>query len=156
MMSDKLKDNRLRANQSSSLGAYGEAIAAKYLEKRGYALVAANFKTPVGRNMNGAQVTGEIDLIALDGDVLCFIEVKTRTPASAAIATPLKAVDLQKQRQITRTARYYKRLFKITGIESRYDVVSIVKEKDDRPKIEHFKGFWTEAKFKKKYRDVRY
>lgn len=155
-MSDKLKDNHLRAIESSSLGAYGEAMAARYLEKRGLSLVAANFKTPVGRNMNGAQVTGEIDLIALDGDVLCFIEVKTRTSASAAFAAPLKAVDLRKQRQITRTARFYRRMFKITGIDYRYDVLSIIGEKGARPKIEHFKGFWTEAKFRKKYRDVRF
>lgn len=155
-MPDNFKDNRLRANQSSSLGAYGEALAARYLERRGFTMVAANFKTPVGRNMNGAQVTGEIDLIALDGHVLCFIEVKTRTSASAAFAAPLKAVDLRKQRQITRTARFYRRMFRITDIECRYDVLSIVDENGTRPKIEHFKGFWTEAKFRKKYRDVRY
>ena len=124
--------------------------AARFLERRGCRLVLANFKAPVGRNSKGVSVTGEIDLIVLDGDILCFTEVKTRT--SAEFSTPLSAVDLRKQRQIIRTARVYRRIFGLDDIKYRYDVVSVVREKNRPPLIEHFQNFWTESKFRKKYR----
>lgn len=133
------------------LGQIGETAAARFLERRGYRLVLANFKAPVGRNRLGVSVTGEIDLIALDGDVLCFTEVKTRS--SAQFSSPVTAVDLRKQRQIIRAARVYRRIFGLGDIKYRYDVVSVVREKNRRPRIEHFTNFWTESKFRKKYRD---
>jgi len=145
------QDNHLPAARSSSLGRLGEAAAARYLERRGYRLVLANFKAPVGRNRLGVSVTGEIDLLALDGDVLCFTEVKTKS--SAEFSAPLTAVDLRKQRQIIRTARVYRRIFGLHDVKYRYDVVSIVREKNGRPRIEHFPNFWNESKFRKKYRD---
>lgn len=147
---DNTQDNHLLAGQSSSLGRFGETAAARFLERRGCRLVLANFKAPVGRNRLGVSVTGEIDLIVLDGDVLCFTEVKTRT--SAAFSAPVTAVNLRKQRQIIRTARVYRRIFGLDDIKYRYDVVSVVREKNRRPQIEHFRNFWTESKFRKKYR----
>ena len=77
----------------SSLGKLGEQYAAAYLDQLGYRLVAANFTLPVGRNLRGAVVNAEIDLVAYDGDTLCFIEVKTR--ASDWFAPPQVNVDLQ-------------------------------------------------------------
>ena len=133
---------------SSKVGQIGEEIAARFLEKKGYRLVCANYKVPIGRNQRGATVTGEIDLIALDEDVLCFVEVKTRS--SDDFASPLAAVDLRKQRQIIRTAKVYRKIFRLNEIKFRYDVVSIVLAKRARPKIELFKGFWNENKFRKK------
>lgn len=137
------------ANSSRAVGERGEALAAQFLIKKGYRLAAANFKVPVGRNTRGALVTGEIDLVAYDGDVLCFVEVKTRS--SDRFASPLAAVDARKQRQITRAARMYRKIFRLATVKFRYDVVSIVLEKDARPKFEIFKGFWSEAKFAKKF-----
>src|SRR5260221_1300981 len=81
-----------------SLGDSGEALAARFLRRSGYRLVVANFKVPVGRNSIGAQVTGEIDLIALDGETLCFVEVKTRR--SEEFTPAITNGDLRKQRQI--------------------------------------------------------
>ena len=133
---------------SSKVGQIGEEIAARFLEKKGYRLVCANYKVPIGRNQRGATVTGEIDLIALDEDVLCFVEVKTRS--SDDFASPLAAVDLRKQRQIIRTAKVYRKIFRLNNIKFRYDVVSIVLVENSRPKIELFKGFWNENKFRKK------
>ncbi len=130
------------------VGEIGEELAARFLEKQDYRLVLANFKVPIGRNRRGVSVTGEIDLIALDEDVLCFIEVKTRS--SDKFASPLAAVDLRKQRQIIRTAKVYRKLFRVNQIKFRYDVVSIVLIENSRPKIELFKEFWTEDKFYKK------
>src|SRR5919108_2967642 len=95
------------------LGKLGETYAAAYLEQLGYRLVAANFTLPVGRNLRGAVVTAEIDLIAYDADTLCFIEVKTR--ASDWFAPPQVNVDKRKRRQITRAARVYRQML---GIEN--------------------------------------
>lgn len=142
-----LKDKHSPKRNSSRVGQIGEEIAAEFLRKNGYRLVAANFKTPIGRNSRDAQITGEIDLIALDADILCFIEVKTRS--SDEFASPLAAVDLRKQRQIIRTARMYRKIFRLHSIKIRYDVVSIVLPENARPEIELLKNYFNEAKFRK-------
>jgi putative endonuclease len=107
-----------------------------------------NFKVPIGRNSKGVAVTGEIDIIALDGEKLCFVEVKTRR--SDEFATPDVNVDLRKQRQITRTAKVYRRLFNIWNIPHRYDVVTVVMPKGGEPSILVMKGFWNESQFRKR------
>src|SRR6185369_3424955 len=93
------------------LGKLGEQYAAAYLEQLGFRLVAANFTLPVGRNLRGAIVNAEIDLVAYDGGTLCFIEVKTR--ASDWFAPPQANIDLRKRRQIARAGREYRRLFEL-------------------------------------------
>lgn len=133
--------------ETKRLGAEGERLAARFLEASGFRLVMSNFKAPVGRNQRGALVSGEIDLIAYDQSVLCFVEVKTRR--SDEFASPLAAVDLRKQRQILRAARVYRRIFVLEKAASRFDVVSIVTGEKSRPKIELFKGYFTESKFRK-------
>jgi putative endonuclease len=137
-----------------ALGARGEALAAAFLEQSGYALVAANLKLPVGRNLRGTVVQAEIDLVAYEGDVLCFVEVKTR--ASDWFAAPEQNVDRRKQRQITRAARAYRRTFNLAGVPYRYDVVSVIlpHATEDapapNPRLELLRNFWTEAKFRKR------
>lgn len=148
ILSLDFKDKHSSVPNTSRVGQIGEDLAARFLVNKGFRLVAANFKVPVGRNNRGALITGEIDLIALDKNVLCFVEVKTRT--SDEFASPLAAIDLRKQRQIIRTARVYRRIFRLDNIKFRYDAVSIVLTENARPKIELFKGFWTEEKFRKK------
>jgi putative endonuclease len=133
---------------SSVIGEIGEKLAARFLIKNGYRLVMSNFKVPIGRNNRGATVTGEIDLIAFDENVLCFVEVKTRS--SDEFASPLAAVDLRKQRQIIRAAKVYRKTFRLFDISFRYDAVSIVLLEKQHPAIELFKNFWTESKFRKK------
>ena len=142
------QENHSPVLSTSEVGQRGEELAARFLERLDYRLVLANYKVPIGRNRLGATVTGEIDLIALFEDVLCFVEVKTRS--SDEFASPLAAVDLRKQRQIIRTAKVYRKIFRLNTIKFRYDVVSIVLGTDSRPKIELFKGFWNENKFRKK------
>ncbi len=141
-------DKRPATRSTSDLGILGENLAAEHLVANGYRMVMANFKVPVGRNSKGVSVTGEIDIIALDGETLCFIEVKTRR--SDKFIPVIAAVDLQKQRQITRTAKVYRRIFAIRAVESRYDVVTVLMPKHSDPTIEITKGFWSEAKFRKK------
>ncbi len=123
--------------------------SSEHLVKKSYLLVASNYKVPVGRNRAGAIVTGEIDLIAYDENTLCFVEVKTRS--SDKFASPLAAVDTRKQRQITRTARVYRKIFQLNNIKYRYDVVSIILQNEKPPKIDLIKGFWAESKFSKTF-----
>ena len=143
------------ASRTSAVGERGELLAAEFIERQGFKIVMTNFKVPVGRNSKGVQVTGEIDIIALEADTLCFIEVKTRR--SEEFAGPLANVNLRKQRQIARTARVYKRMFGLTQMQHRFDAVAVVTEKGLAPRIELFRAFWTEAKFKKRsWGDVPY
>ncbi len=142
------EQNLLPDSTTGEIGRIGEDLAAKFLVRRGFRLVSSNFKVPIGRNRRGVAVSGEIDLIALDEDVLCFIEVKTRS--SDKFASPLSAVDVRKQRQITRTARIYRKIFGLQSFKFRYDVVSIILQKEKSPNIELFKNYWTEDKFRKK------
>jgi len=145
---------------STDLGRLGEEFAAAYLYQLGFQLVAANFTVPVGRNRNAAVVNVEIDLVAYDGPILCFVEVKTRT--SDWFATPSANVDLRKQRQVTRAARAYRRMFGLLDDPYRFDVVSIVLPEDVARlggmvvkglQIELLRNFWTEEKFRKRQRD---
>ena len=136
------------------LGRRGERAAADYLCAHGYELVASNFKTGVGRNRRGAIVQNEIDLVAYDGPVLCFVEVKTRR--SDWFAAPEANVDLRKQRQVTRAARAYRRLLGLENAPHRYDVVSVILPPPDpdgpapAPRIRLLRNFWTEDKFRKR------
>lgn len=137
------------------LGRAGEEMAADFLRARGYRLVAANFSLQVGRNLRGAPVHAELDLVAYEGSTLCFVEVKTR--ASDRFASPEANVDLRKQRQITRAARAYRRLIGIPPeTPQRFDVVSVIIPAADEngpvtaPTVELLKNFWTKEKFRKR------
>ena len=135
------------------LGRRGERAAADYLAAQGFELVASNFKLGVGRNRRGAVVQAEIDLVAYDGPVLCFVEVKTR--ASDRFAAPEVNVDLRKQRQVTRAARAYRRLLGLQGAPHRYDVVAVILPppadgREPAPRVELLRHFWTEEKFRKR------
>jgi putative endonuclease len=132
----------------SSPGQLGEAYAAAYLDQLGYRLVAANFTLPVGRNRRGAIINAEIDLIAYDGDTLCFIEVKSR--ASDWFAPPQVNVDLRKRRQITRAARVYRQMLGIEDQPHRYDVVTVILSDDSTPRIELLRNFWTDDSLRKR------
>ena len=124
-----------------TLGKLGEAYAAAYLEQLGYRLVAANFTLPVGRNLRGVVVNAEIDIVAYEGETLCFVEVKTR--ASDWFAPPQVNVDLRKRRQVARAARAYRRLFELDDQPYRYDVVTVVLPPDSTPQIELIRNYWT-------------
>src|SRR6476659_10918187 len=129
-------------------GSRGEGLAADFLRSNGYRIVRANFKVPIGRNRQDAQVTGEIDIIALDGETLCFIEVKARR--SEEFTPAITAIDVRKQRQITRTARIYRRIFHVMEISYRFDVVTVIIPPNAQPCIELTRSFWNESKFAKR------
>ena len=98
-------------------GRRGEEEAYFYLRRHGYVMVA--------RNWRSARRHGEIDLIGWDGDVLCFIEVKTRSTRDVKPAEA--AVDRAKQKELAGTAREYLRRLK-TSPPYRFDIVSIYVE----------------------------
>ncbi len=137
------------------LGRRGEELAAAYLQQLGYRIVAANFAVPVGRNRSGAVINSEIDLVAYEGETLCFVEVKSRT--SNWFAPPERNVDRRKQRQIARAARMYRRIFALAGAPYRYDVVTVVlPSSEDRhagaPEfaMQLLRNFWTETSLRKR------
>ena len=129
------------------LGERGERAALRYLKEReGYEIVATNFLVPLGRGLRGQKLTGEIDVIAYDGDALVFIEVKTRT--SDEFVAVERAVDLRKQRQIARAAHRYRQLIKVTGEPHRYDVVTVVPTAEGN-RIELFRGYFDDRVFRR-------
>jgi putative endonuclease len=125
-----------------ALGHRGETLAREHLEQAGYQVVASNFSLPIGRNRRDVVVNAEIDIVAYDGPVLCFVEVKTR--ASDEFASPQANVDLRKRRQIARAALAYRRMLGLINTSYRYDVVSVVLASDESPKIQLLKNYWSD------------
>lgn len=112
------------------IGRRGEEDAYFYLRKQGYVMVSRNFRSP--------RHPGEIDLIAWDRDVLCFIEVKTRT--SHDVKPAEAAVDREKIRDVALVARDYLRELGGTP-EWRLDVVSVYYDTHlFQPQFELFKN----------------
>jgi len=95
------------------LGGRGERAAEKYLRRNGYRIVARNFRAA------GA----EIDLVAMEGETLVFVEVKTRR--SRAAGAPEEAVDKRKQTRMRRAAEAFARRYRADDIEMRFDVVAV-------------------------------
>jgi len=113
------------------IGRRGEEEAYFHLRKMGYTMVARNFRSPRCR--------GEIDLIGWDRDVLCFVEVKTRTTRD--VKPGEAAVDRHKRREIAAVARDYLRRCP-PSCQWRFDVVSVyyVGSKTSQPKVEVFRN----------------
>lgn len=100
------------ARESKLTGRWGEALAAAYLEKKKYTLVACNYTCR----------WGEIDLIVQNKAYLVFVEVKLRK--SDAFAKASDFVDLRKQTRIRTTAEFYLATHE-TELQPRFDVVEI-------------------------------
>ena len=109
-----------------ALGNKGEEVAAKFLKRNGYRIIARNYKTPLG----------EIDIIAKDGNTIVFVEVKTRT--SNAFGYPFEPVTRRKKDKLKNLALLY---LKKHAHESsaRFDVISISSDKNMKMEIEHIK-----------------
>lgn len=122
------------------LGRQGEELAVKYLKSQGYQIVATNCTIILGRNLRRQPIFGELDIIAYDANILCFIEVKTRV--SEDFASPEQAVDQRKQRQLIRVAQRYRQLMGIKADPYRFDVVAIVQSPASTPTIRLSKSFF--------------
>ncbi|MFH1563012.1 MAG: YraN family protein [Nitrospirota bacterium] len=119
--------NPCAGNKRIELGKAGEALALKYLRRHGYKIIEQNYKTR----------SGEIDIIAKNKDVLAFIEVKTRK--SLEYGLPQEAVDIRKQRQISKVALEYLARMNGQEIDCRFDIVAITWLKNQKPQIELLK-----------------
>ena len=114
-----------------AVGIEGEDAALFHLQRKGYTIVA--------RRWSSGDVPGDVDLIAWDGPMLCFIEVKTR---SAHDMTPAEtAVDEHKRNILRRLARrYVRQLPQQTAPPVRFDVVSVYLIPGREKEFQHFEG----------------
>ncbi len=107
-----------------ALGLKGETIAANYLKKHGYQIMARNFYTRYG----------ELDIICKKGQALIFVEVKTRR--SASYGTPEEAVTPRKIEHLKKAAYIYLEQHQEFFKELRFDVIGILMQ-GDNIKINH-------------------
>lgn len=105
----------------------GEEVAARHLERRGLRVLARNWRIRLG----------ELDLVAQDGPVLVFVEVKARR--SDAFVDPSAGVDIRKRHRLRRLAEAYLALERPDPSPCRFDVVSVVLEqgRDRTPAVRH-------------------
>ena len=96
-----------------SKGRYGEALARDFIRSKGYKILEQNYNTALG----------EIDLIALDKDIIVCIEVKTRTNINYGYA--YEAVNFKKQRKIINTSYVYIKHKNIHDMQLRYDIIEV-------------------------------
>jgi len=102
------------SDRRSLLGDIGEKLAAEHLCRNGYTILHRNYRTR----------SGEIDIIARQGETLVFAEVKTRR--SETFGSPAAAVTRRKQLQISRVAQEYIARENLYDSAARFDVVSVL------------------------------
>ena len=108
-------------------GRRGEALAAKFLKDQGFSILSRGFRTRYG----------ELDIVAREGPVLCFVEVKTRTQPD--FGSPLEAVTPAKIRRLAQSAQVYLAKKKLSAVPVRFDVVAVV-ESSAGVELELFRG----------------
>jgi putative endonuclease len=108
------------------LGERGELVAARFLKRAGYRIVTTRLK----------QRYGEIDIVAVEGQTIVFVEVKTRR--LDLTTQPAEAVDEVRQRRLTRAALAFLKYHGLLEYASRFDVIEIIWAADaSQPKIRH-------------------
>lgn len=110
------------------LGSWGESVAAEYLRRKRYTLIAANYRCRLG----------EIDLIAENRTYLIFVEVKLRK--SARFAQAREFVDHKKQERLKQTALLYLAQHEENTKQPRFDVIEIYAPnglQTKKPEIHH-------------------
>jgi putative endonuclease len=112
-----------------TLGQRGERAAARFLRQHGFKIIARGQRDRVG----------EMDLVAVEGATVVFVEVKTRSSLQGGY--PEEAVDREKQRRLTRLALGFLKRHDLLECSARFDVVAVTwPESGSRPTIEHFRG----------------
>ena len=119
--------DRLRSVfRTKPLGERGEIVAARFLRRAGCRIVTTRLK----------QRYGEIDIIAVEGQTVVFVEVKTRR--LDLTTQPAEAVDRTRQQRLTRAALAFLKYHGLLEYASRFDVIEIVWAADrTQPKIRH-------------------
>lgn len=114
-------------NSKQIFGKKSESLAVKHLKRKGYKILAQNYRTKMG----------EVDIIARDKDVIVFVEVKARR--SDRFGDPKWAVTYKKQRKISMVALQYLKEAGKSNTRARFDVVSI-DSRGDKTHIELVKN----------------
>jgi len=109
------------------IGRQGETAAARFLRRRGYRILEQNFRCQAG----------EIDIVAEDGGVLVFVEVKARTQEEFGL--PQAAVTEGKQRRMVLAAQSFLQQRGIKGVDCRFDVVAVQLAPDGSRRLELIK-----------------
>ena len=105
-------------NKPQQFGRKAETMAARYLKKQGYKIIERNYRTR----------SGEIDIIAREGETLVFVEVKAR--ASDRFGSAKAAVTPHKQRQVAKVALGYLKMTDQSHVKARFDVVTVTRRED--------------------------
>jgi len=109
------------------LGVSGEALAEDHLRGLGYQIVEKDVRTPLG----------QLDLVAMDGKTLVFVEVKTRTGQGYGL--PQEAVDAKKIRKLRQLGLYYLKIRPHRG-SVRFDVVGLTVADGRLVRVDHIKN----------------
>jgi putative endonuclease len=118
----------MESGRHLALGESGEDLACAALERRGYAILERRYRTRVG----------EIDIVARDGDVLVFVEVKTRR--TVRYGHPAEAVTPEKRRRVALMAADYLARRRPRASACRFDVVAVTIGVDGPPRVEVIPG----------------
>jgi putative endonuclease len=134
-LADFARDHGRRRSWDPDLasGKRGEDIAHRFLQRAGMTVVARNHRTRSG--------SGEVDLIAWEGETLVFIEVKSR--ATEAFGPPDRAIDDEKRRKLIRAGLDYAQRADIPLTKVRFDVVNVVFSTP--PALTHYRDVFTIA-----------
>lgn len=114
-------------NKHLELGRFSEDLAVDWLRDNGYRIIENNYRTKLG----------EIDIIAEDKGILCFIEVKSRRGKN--FGEPLDAVSNLKQKKISKLAVMYLKQNRLLNNKARFDVVAVT-YLDNKPQLELIKN----------------
>ena len=106
------------------LGAHSEVLARRFLTLHGYTVDAVNVRFPVG----------ELDVVAWDGQTLCFVEV--RSTSSLEWGGPLGSISDRKRQRLIRAARWYLQRLRGLPEEIRFDVVAVDWSAPEAPRLE--------------------
>jgi|SRR6185369_2211697 len=124
-------------NEKIILGALGEKIGCTYLEQKGYKIIEKNYKNTLGRRL------GEIDIIAMKGKALIFVEVKTRIDAGLDAPLPEQNITQSKLHKLEKIAWHYIRERKMAGTPYSFDALSILVERGSKKaKVRHLEGIF--------------
>lgn len=104
-------------------GRRAEQIAADYMAANGYAILERNWRCR----------TGELDLIASQGDDLVIVEVRSRSVKSASFGTPSESMTPRKIRQVRETAAVYLHMANRSAVKIRFDMIGIILRPDGEP-----------------------
>ena len=118
---------------SAARGRRAEALACRHLERQGFVIERRNVRFPVG----------ELDIVAREGQTLCFIEVRSRTGGQWGDA--LESVTARKRQRLVQAARWYLRAQRSAPALMRFDVVAIEWREGGSPAVELLRGAFDAA-----------